>query len=372
MNSQFSPASKARSLPARTGELLAPWTYFDDEILALEKEHIFRKHWLFLCHACEIPSPGDYLAFDIIDERVLVLRGDDGVVRTFHNICRHRGSRVVRDDAGNCPRAIACPFHGWTYDLKGNLRGVPAAKTFANLDQSRVRLVEIEHEIWNGLVFIRFGGEGPSIAEMLRPLESRLAPYRIAELEPISARSRDVASVNWKAVHDIDNEGYHVPVGHPGLNSLVYDYLDEALENGVFASFSTLKTELSPHWSVARYQKLLPRAEHLPDEDQRSWWYVGIFPHVVFSLTPDMFDFYQTFPLETGKTLLVSRSYGLPNASRQTRAARYLNMRINKQVSAEDRQLVRWLSESLRSSALPREHLSSTEACVTAYHDLIR
>ena len=97
----------------RTG--LPAWTYTSEELLELEREHLFRRHWQLACHQNDLPKPGDYLSFDLCGERALIVRGADGVVRAFHNVCRHRGSRVVGEPRGNCPRAIVCPFHGWSY-----------------------------------------------------------------------------------------------------------------------------------------------------------------------------------------------------------------------------------------------------------------
>ena len=102
---------------------LPAWSYFSKEMLEEEKEHLFRRHWQLICHVNDIPKPGDYTAMDMVGERALVVRGHDGRVRAFHNLCRHRGSRVVADDKGHCRSAIICPFHGWAYNLDGSLRG---------------------------------------------------------------------------------------------------------------------------------------------------------------------------------------------------------------------------------------------------------
>jgi phenylpropionate dioxygenase-like ring-hydroxylating dioxygenase large terminal subunit len=91
---------------------LAPWTYFSEELFETEKEELFRKHWQLACHISDVPDPGDWYSFDIVGERAIVVRGKDNVVRAFHNVCRHRGSRVVAGERGTCKSAIVCPFHG--------------------------------------------------------------------------------------------------------------------------------------------------------------------------------------------------------------------------------------------------------------------
>ncbi len=357
---------------AELNQTLAPWTYSNEEFLQLEYEHIFRRHWMLVGHVSEAPGPGDYLTLDVAGERALVVRDKNGELHAFHNVCRHRGSRVVAHDKGHCERAITCPFHGWTYDFDGTLKGVPAHKTFANLESKR-GLIPLELEVWMGFIFVRFGGDGPSVNEMMKPFEAELAPYRLTQLQPIPGHFSEIMPVNWKLVHDVDNEGYHVPVAHPGLQSLLGStYYDESHEHGVGRSYGKLVDDLSSHWSVRMYQKLLPRFEHLPEDYQRAWLYLGHFPNVSMAIYPDLIEYFQTLPLTPDKTLYVLRRYGLADERREVRAARYLNGRINQQVGAEDQRLVSWLREGMRSSVYPRNVLSDLEAGVRAFHDEIR
>ena len=113
---------------------LPSWSYFNPEMLEEEKELLFRRHWQLVCHINDIPEPGDFIAADMVGERALVIRGRDGVVRAFHNLCRHRGSRVVAENKGTCRSAIVCPFHGWVYNLDGTLRGASQPATLPDLD----------------------------------------------------------------------------------------------------------------------------------------------------------------------------------------------------------------------------------------------
>ncbi|MDX1529428.1 MAG: Rieske (2Fe-2S) protein, partial [Gammaproteobacteria bacterium] len=148
------PSNLAPSHWDRSG--LPPWTYFSEELLEIEKEELFRKHWQLACHVSDVPEPGSYVALDIAGERALILKGTDGRARAFHNVCRHRGSRVVADDKGRCKSAVVCPFHGWSYNLDGTLRQPAQAHTLPDLDPVAFGLKPTEMEIWNGFVFIRF------------------------------------------------------------------------------------------------------------------------------------------------------------------------------------------------------------------------
>ena len=109
---------------------LPAWTYDNEELLDLEKEAVFRRNWLCVGHVSEIPEAGDYLSLDAADERALILRDREGEIRAFHNLCRHRGSRVVTEREGRCQRAVICPFHGWSYNLDGSLRAMASPRTF--------------------------------------------------------------------------------------------------------------------------------------------------------------------------------------------------------------------------------------------------
>ena len=108
---------------------------------------MFRRHWQLACHVSDIPKDGDWTTFDIVSERALIVRDKDNVVRAFHNVCRHRGSRVVAGESGRCKSAMVCPFHGWSCNLDGTLRAVPKAKTFPKLDPVSHGLVPLDHEI---------------------------------------------------------------------------------------------------------------------------------------------------------------------------------------------------------------------------------
>ena len=156
---------------------LPGWAYHSPALLELEKEHVFRNHWQIAGHVSDVPNEGDYLTIDVVGERALIVRGKDGVVRGFHNMCRHRGCRVVADSQGTCKNALVCPFHGWVYNLDGTLRGAARPRSFPDLDKTEFGLMPLDLEIWMGFIFFRFRhGPQPSVAELLKPIEGRARP----------------------------------------------------------------------------------------------------------------------------------------------------------------------------------------------------
>ena len=353
---------------------LPGWTYHSPALLELEKEAIFRTHWQIAGHVSDVPEPGDYLAMDVVGERALVVRGKDGVVRAFHNMCRHRGSRVVADDKGHCKNALVCPFHGWVYNLDGTLRGAARPRSFPDLDKVEFGLKPLDLEIWMGFIFIRFrAGPQPSVAELLAPHAAEMAHYDIASMVPSWGIWSSVSNVNWKSVRDVDNEGYHVAMAHPALQDLYGStYFDEPFVDGVSRSFATYNPHAGRRWSVKNYVKLAPEPARLPDHLKQAWVYYGIFPNAVISVQPESVQFYQEFPLATGQTMLRGAIYRYPDESRETAAARYLAFRIDRDTMAEDVQLSEWSNESMMSNAFEGFYLSDLEYGVRTHHDHLR
>jgi len=352
---------------------LAAWTYRDPEFYALEQEHIFRRNWLLAGHVSEMPKPGDYVTLDVADERALVIRGRDGALRAFHNVCRHRASRVVEGERGHCSGTIQCPYHGWSYGFDGSLRAIPAEGSFRGLDKAQAGLREIQVEAWQGLVYVRFADSGPAVREAMDRFAGEVAAYRLPDMQPVGRRWSFDLDVNWKIAAENDCEGYHIPLGHPGLRRLFgASYSDASAGDGTQRAFATLQDKASPVFSEAMYQRLLPTMEHLPESHRRAWVYYAMFPRSVLTLSPDLVTCYQIVPLGLHKTRMQGFCLGLPDERRATRAARYLNMRINRQVGLEDVAFCKWTDAGLRSSGYESGYLSDLEFMVREFQDRIR
>jgi len=348
--------------------------YVSPQILHEEAERIFRRTWQLACHESDLPRPGSYLVFDLLQESALLVRGKDGQVRAFHNVCRHRAFRLL-DGAGESPGRIRCHYHGFSYALDGRLAGVPGEEDFPCLDRPAMGLRPVALEAWHGFLFVRFGDDdGPGIAEQMAPLEARLASYRLAEMQPLGAEARATFRCNWKVAVENNIEGYHIPLAHPGLQRLYGDRYSFHLEAaGVSHAGARLPETLDGlSWSERHYLALLPETPHLAPERQRFWGYVSLFPSVAFDLYPDQIDFFQILPLGPELALTRSRAYALPDERRAMRAARALNQRINRLVSREDQGLVEGVQRGLASSGYRQGKLSRREARVRQFQDAWR
>ena len=354
---------------------LPGWAYFSQELFELECETLFKTHWQFVCHVNEAAEIGAYVTFDVAGERALVIRGHDGILRGFHNLCRHRGSRIVPDARGVCNKAMVCPYHGWAYNLDGGLRGIANRDTFPPMQAEKWGLKPLEMEIWNGLVFIRFQtGPQPAVAEILARFDDEIAPYDLANMVPTDSNSMDdLLAVNWKSVRDVDNEGYHVRQAHPGLHQLYGDgYFDEPYANGTSRSVGTFNEAYGHRWSVRKYREILPEADHLPLHQRRQWIYFGMFPNFVLGLYPDSVIYYQEVPQSATQTVQRGMCYRRREESREMKAARYLSGRIDRDTAEEDQMLMVWSCEATKSSAYDGVIFSDLEYGVKTYHDHLR
>lgn len=358
------------ALPAQT---LPGWTYDNAEFFELERRELLLKSWQVVCHVSELRRPGDYATLEFMGERALAVVGEDGEIRAFHNVCRHRAAAVARGDTGNCGHALRCFYHGWTYGLDGRLKAVPSEGSFPDLDKSRMGLKPLTHETYLGFVFVRFAGDGPGVAQRLAPYGEELAAYRGSEMVPISRRWTAEIDVDWKNVMDNYLEGYHVPVGHPGLFRLFGNSYEVETQDGfVGRAVGMLRDKESSNWSERHYQRLLPEVEHLSEMQRKSWRYYKLLPNVAFDVYPDLMDFFQVVPLAPGRTQLRVRAFGLPTEDRRLKAARRLNFRINIQVQREDEELIDSVQKGLATSAYGSGIFSEKEACLRQFHELVR
>ena len=354
----------------KTRNTLAPWTYLSSEYFELEST-LFKNHWMLAGHISELQQAGDYITFSAVGERAIVIVDQDQTIRAFHNVCRHRGATLL-SDSGQCKHRISCPFHGWSYGLDGSLQSYPLPDTFDNLNKEDFGLKPVLAEVWQGLVFVNFNQAAEPLASQFRDIEAEVAPYQIAKMQPLMDRYDESKPYNWKVIHDIDNEGYHVPVGHPALQQLYGKSYVDKIENGVPVSEAVINEKPAQLWSVRNYQKLLPHFSHLPEHRQKSWWYIGLFPNAVIGLYPDMIEYYMTIPVTVDQTRYMGRTFGLPDDRPEVAACRYLNHRINGETEKEDESFVQDMQEGMRSSAFPQPTLSSVEHGVQHFHQKIQ
>ncbi len=353
---------------------LPPWTYNHPAITRLEHECVLLPSWQIVCHVNDIPKPGDYMTFDLGPESILVLRDQNGEINAFQNFCRHRAARLV-GDSGTCRGAITCPYHGWTYNFDGSLRGLPVSKSFPGLDRSSHGLVRTRIEIMASFVFVCLAGEPPPLADTWGGMVDDFLPYQFEKMVPLAPMYAEDWDVDWKVAMDNYLESYHVPIGHPGLARMFTpDYDDQLnLPTGVARGVSWMRDAPSSRWSERLYQNMVEGlTQHLPETRRRCWRFYSMLPNLGIDVYPDQMDFFQVLPRGPGKCRIRGGVYGLPDTRREMRVLRYLNARINRQVQREDKELCYRVQRGLASSFYRPGPLSLHEVCVLQFHDGIR
>jgi len=353
------------------GESLPGWLYCDPEFFEAEKKAFLRAAPQVVCHESDIAEPGEWRSIDYLGESVIVIRGDDGTVRAFANVCRHRGSRLV-DATGGCAKVLTCPYHAWSYARDGRLVGVPHRQEYPGLRTEDHGLFPVALERWRGFLFVVLEPGAPSVSEMMAPYDAEVAPYRFEELRAIGRITLRPRPLNWKTIADNYSDHLHIPVGHPGLTRLFgRNYRIEAKEH-VDRMEGDLVEKESANPSERAYQKYLPEAEHLPPSHRRKWLYYKLFPNVAFDIYPDQVDFMQFLPVSATETVIREIGYALPDERREMKAARYLNWRINRRVNAEDTELITRVQKGMESASYVPGPLGTSEVCLRSFARKLR
>lgn len=352
---------------------LPSWIYNDSRFAELEKEEILKKAWYPACHVNDISQPGDYISLKHLGERIVVARLQDGTVTAFHNTCKHRAHAVVTGESGNCKRVHVCPYHGWTYGQDGSVRGIPGGSA-EDLQQVGDGLKKVDFEICLGFIWIRLKSEGMSMAERLAPLADILRPYRIEDMHADGEPWVESHPVDWKNMMDNYLEGYHVTIGHPGLNRLVEPEYDVTVDVERGWQFAThlLKKEPAGGPDEYAYLSVRPQNDELPGDHSRRWSYLAIFPNITIDLMPEGIDYFVFNTDGPGRASFKQRNYSFKNPSPAARAATEAAMRIWKQVQDEDNSLTISVQAGLEGGAYQYGYLSPREPGVRAFRDWMR
>ncbi len=197
---------------------LAARYYADPAIFEAERQAIFRRHWQMLGPVSRLAERGAYLAVDVAGWKLFALRGDDGLLRGFHNVCRHRGARILQEGAGQC-KVLRCPYHNWVYDSDGSLRHAPWFGDDPGFVPAQWPLEPAHLAQWRGLLFIAIAPDVDLLAQ-LGDLPDEVAEFPIETYTAVE-QHRFVADTNWKTYTDNFVEGYHIPGIHPGFLKVI-------------------------------------------------------------------------------------------------------------------------------------------------------
>ncbi len=206
----------------------APW-YTDARIAQLELQNVFSRAWQAVGRTAQVEKPGQYVTATVAGEPIVAVRGSDGTLRAFYNVCRHHAMTVMNEPCGHAQH-MRCPYHGWTYNLEGELRGMTEFEGVCNFDRAQNGLVPIRVEIWENFIFVNLDPHAAPLRDFLGALVGLAKPLNFGGLKFVERRSY-IQQCNWKVyVDNFLDGGYHVPHMHKGLNS-VLDYTNYTIEN---------------------------------------------------------------------------------------------------------------------------------------------
>ena len=353
----LNPLDEARHLPGAV--------YTSAEVLALEKERIFMRDWLCMARVEEIENPGDYMTFRVLGEPVLIARAEDGEINAFANVCRHRGVEVASGE-GNV-KEFSCPYHGWLYDLKGNLQGVPFMKNVKDFDFKNCRLKTLKTGIWAGFVFVSFDPDVEPLEDFVKDFE---AAFGMLKMEQCRLADKLVADLdcNWKLVVENFMDYYHVQTIHTETFGGAIDMAEldfEIKERGFFSSFY----DAAP--MVIGQKRLFGKMPWMAQHTE-SFACTGILaPNLQMFARIDDVQPFVIWPLAPDKTRVIVYTL-MPEANFKdpefdTKIKDYVDFMV--QVVGEDEAMVRSLQNGIGSRSFEPGPMSHLE---TSIHHLIK
>ena len=295
--------------------------YTSSEWLKAENEKIFARTWMLAGFCHDVPEPGDVSPVEMAGMPLMIVRDHDGMIRVFHNVCRHRGAVVV---AKPCQRqsVLTCPYHSWVYGLDGSLRMRPhffgGGRHDTDPGKDAPGLVPVRHAVWHDLVFVNISGDAPEFEDHWEPFARRTKDYDFGALRYAATLDFDVKG-NWKLIYENFYDAYHVPTVHPKLE--VFTPLDTRVavdtEGPWFHNTSTIQ-EPQPGRGIG-----MPMYPGLDAEGRRTEWYFHLFPTTAIQIWPDQLAIFQLHALAPDRTMEHIHMYFVGDAATDEAYARH-------------------------------------------------
>ncbi len=295
----FDPARYAGvRRPLLAAATLPPHCYTAPAFYAREIERIFRRHWNLIGRAEQVPRPGDFLSVDLAGAPLVVLRGDDGILRAFANSCRHRGARLV-SGTGAC-RALSCPYHGWSYARDGSLIAAAGMDQTEGFNHADYGLIPVQLAEWAGFMFVNLAGVGPDLAAHLGNLAGLLGSHRAETMVCTRLREYDLAC-NWKLCLENQRESYHVATVHRA--TLKDQFPDQLAAKGHWSG-SFLRHDGSIAARLGADAMFSPMAS-LAGRATGGTFFIGLYPGTFLVFSIDCMWWMSFRPVAPDKTKLV-------------------------------------------------------------------
>ena len=280
--------------------------YTSEAILAEERDRIFARGWNCVGRVSSLRSPGDFIVREIAGESIIILRDRDGALHAFFNVCRHRGTRLCREESGRFGETIQCSYHAWTYSIDGRLVGAPSMQDVPGFEKAEYPLHAAGLAEWEGFLFVNVGDNPPPFASAWGPVLDHFARYELPSLVVGHRVVYDVHA-NWKLVFQNYSECLHCPTIHPKLAAVLpYQSGANDLTEGPFlGGYMEIKP---PNESATMSGRVCgrPVSGSLSEEDRHRGFYYTLMPNLLLSLHPDYVNYYMLTPVAVDRTLVES------------------------------------------------------------------
>ncbi|MFZ0324848.1 MAG: aromatic ring-hydroxylating dioxygenase subunit alpha [Actinomycetes bacterium] len=288
--------------------------YHDPDVYAVERQRIFLRSWFFAGRAEQASQPGQWFTVDVVGESILVVRGDDGALHAFYNVCRHRGARLREEPAGFDQGTIMCPYHAWCYDLQGSLVVTPRVGE-DELDRSQLSLWPVHLDQWQGFVFVNLDKQTPRpLRDVIAESYDDMLAFERFEMDTlrVGATSDWVVEANWKILVENYNECLHCPTVHPELVDVIPAYrkgwvFEEGRDDGgVWLAGGSSYT--------ADGTSTLPVLPTMSEIESKSVYGGTIFPNLMLDISGTSVIATQLLPVSSTRTRQVSMYLFHPDA----------------------------------------------------------
>lgn len=344
------PLAEASTIPG-------PW-YVDARIAELERQTVFSKTWQVMGRVDQVEKPGQFVTATVAGEPLVAVRGTDGVLRAFYNVCRHHAAAVVTEPCGQAS-ILHCPYHGWNYGLDGALKGMPEFDGVKNFERKENGLVPVKVDTWEKFVFVNLDPNAAPLAEFLGGIVKRVAPLGLTKLHYFSSQTYDI-HCNWKVfVDNYLDGGYHVPHLHKGLNS-VLDYKHYTIENEDRYCLQSSPMVSSNEDAATGTTRRGDRA-----------WYFWLHPNFMFNCYEGYLDTNLVIPVDVDHCRVVFDFY-FSDVSEAARAYNEGSVAVGNRVQDEDLGICEAVQRGLKSRAYGAGRLSvRREAGEQLFHRLL-
>ncbi len=282
------------SVPFEQARAMPPEVYTSPDFMQKELDQVFAKDWFCVGRADSLKNPGDYTTAKLAEQPVMVIRDREGNLQAMSNVCLHRMSTLLHGK-GNT-RSIVCPYHAWTYNLDGSLRGAPAMTLNEGFCKDQYKLPKVRCEEWLGWVFITLNADASPVVEQLAQVEDLVGGYDMTNYTE-AFYEEHVWDTNWKVLAENFMESYHLPVCHAGTIGGLSKLEEMICPPGLPAfNYHTILKEESLKIAMAH-----PSNTRLQGDERRTTYLLAIYPSLLITLTPGYFWYLSLHPVAPGK-----------------------------------------------------------------------